>query len=57
MNAAPGLTVEQLSDAVVAVASTTRWPDGSLLLELDDQVLRELLAPAVHAALPASTTT
>lgn len=51
-----GLTVEQLSTAVVAVAASTFWPDGSLLLDLDDQLLRELVAPALLAALTAPLT-
>lgn len=54
---AAGLTLELLSTAVVAVAASTHWPDGSLLLDLDDQVLREWVAPALLAALTTSTTT
>lgn len=54
---AAGLTVEQLSTAVVSVAASMHWPDGSLLLDIDDQLLREWVAPALLAALTNPTAT
>jgi len=49
-------TPGQLEDAVLASASTARWPDGSLLLELDENVLRDVLVPRLLAALASTTT-
>jgi len=49
-------TPDQLEDAVVASASTARWPDGSLLLELDEHVLRDVLVPRLLTALASTTT-
>lgn len=50
-------TCSQLEQAVITSASTARWPDGSLLLDLDESVLRDLLVPQLLAALTASTAT
>jgi hypothetical protein len=44
-------TADQLEAAVVAAASCARWPDGSLLLDLDEDVLRTNLVPKVLHAL------
>jgi hypothetical protein len=54
MTAAVPFTVDQLEAAVVAAASCARWPDGSLLLELDEDVLRTQLVPQVLRALATS---
>lgn len=49
-------TPGELEAAVVASASTARWPDGSLLLDLDVNVLRDVLMPRLLAALESTTT-
>jgi hypothetical protein len=54
MTAAVPFTVDQLEAAVVAAASCARWPDGSLLLELDEDVLRTQLVPQVLRELATS---
>jgi hypothetical protein len=54
MTAAVPFTVDQLEAAVVAAASCARWPDGSLLLELDEDVLRTQLVPQVFRELATS---
>ena len=51
MTAAVQWTAAQLEAAVVAAASCARRPDGSLLLELDEDVLRTQLVPKVLHAL------
>lgn len=45
-----------VASALVDVAARTRWPDGSLLIDLDEAVLRERLAPQLTAALRAAAT-
>jgi len=45
-------TAGELEAAVVASASTARWPDGSLLLDLDVNVLRDVLMPRLHTTRP-----
>ncbi len=47
----PGPSASQLADALVRAAATARWPDGSLLLDLHETVLRTLLAPHLTSAL------
>lgn len=49
------ITVKQAADALATTAATAHWDDGSLLLDLDDIVLRERLAPALAAALSKDT--
>lgn len=51
MTAAVQWTEAQLEAAVVAASSSARWPDGSLLLDLDEGVLRTQLVPQVLHAL------
>ncbi len=46
-----GASPDQLADALVRAAATARWPDGSLLLDLDENVVRNLLAPHLATAL------
>lgn len=48
-------TPGQIEDAMVTSASTARWPDGSLLLDLDETVLRDVLVPQLLAALASSS--
>jgi hypothetical protein len=45
------LTPDLLATALVTAAATARWPAGPLLLDLDEHVLRHLLAPCLAAAL------
>lgn len=52
-------TAVQLEAAVLSSASTARWPDGSLLVDLEESVLREVLVPRLLEALatiPSPTT-
>lgn len=43
--------VDQLATALVIAATHARWPAGPLLLDLDETVLRTLLAPHLAGAL------
>ena len=49
-------TPAELEAAVVASATTARWADGSLLLDLDETVLRTILLPRLLAALASAPT-
>jgi len=42
---------EHLATALVMAAAQARWPAGPLLVDLDETVLRTLLAPQLAAAL------
>ncbi len=42
---------EHLATALVMAAARARWPAGQLLVDLDETVLRTLLAPHLAAAL------
>jgi len=44
-------TAEQLTGALLAAARSACWADGSLLVDLDDTVIRERLAPTLLSAL------
>jgi hypothetical protein len=44
-------TAEQLTGALLAAARSACWADGSLLVDLDDTVIRERLAPNLLSAL------
>jgi len=44
-------TAEQVTGALLEVAQITCWADGSLLVDLDDAVIRARLAPNLLAAL------
>jgi len=46
-----GPSQDQLATALVIAAAQARWPAGPLLLDLDETVLRTLLAPQLAAAL------
>ena len=46
--------VADVAGALLQAARTTSWPDGSPLLDLDDDVLRGRLAPALALALAAA---
>lgn len=48
---AASFTCSQLEAAVLSSASTARWPDGSLLLDLDESVVRDVFMPQLLAAL------
>jgi hypothetical protein len=48
------LTEMRITDALVTAVGKAHWPDGSLLVDLDD-VVRTLLAPHMVAALEAAT--
>ncbi len=41
---------DHLTAALVKAAATARWPAGALLLDLDETVIRPLLAPRLIAA-------
>lgn len=43
--------VDVVAAALVAASNAARWPDGSLVLDLDTSILRDLVAPHLHAAL------
>ncbi len=43
--------MDQLATALVIAATHARWPAGPLLVDLDETVLRTLLAPHLAAAL------
>jgi len=42
---------DQLLSALVMATSTARWPGGALLVDLEETVVRELLAPHLVIAL------
>jgi len=42
---------QHVADALVDAAHRATWPDGSLLVELDDTVIRPQLVPHLLAAL------
>ncbi len=44
-------TAEQVTGALLEVAQITCWADGSPLVDLDDAVIRDRLAPNLLAAL------
>ncbi len=44
-------TAEQVTGALLEVAQMARWADGSPLVDLDDAVIRDRLAPNLLAAL------
>ncbi len=44
-------TAEQVTEALLEVAQMARWADGSPLVDLDDAVIRDRLAPNLLAAL------
>lgn len=41
---------EELATALVAAAAAARWPAGPLLLDLDETIIRQLLAPHLVTA-------
>lgn len=41
---------EKLATALVAAAAAARWPAGPLLLNLDETIIRQLLAPHLVTA-------
>jgi len=41
---------DHLTTALVRAAATARWPSGALLLDLDETVIRQLLAPRLIEA-------
>lgn len=45
------ITVDQAAEALAVAAASAYWDDGSLLLDLDERVLRERLAPLLATAL------
>ena len=47
----PPPSQEHLATALVMAAARARWPAGPLLVDLDEPVLRTLLAPHLAAAL------
>jgi len=47
----PSTSAAALSDALVAVAASARWPSGQLLIELDELVIRGHIVPALLAEL------
>jgi hypothetical protein len=44
--------VNRIADALVAAAAEARWPDGSMVIDLDESLIRTKLAPrlAEHLA-------
>jgi len=42
---------DQLLSALVMATSTARWPGGALLVDLEETVVRDLLAPHLVIAL------
>jgi hypothetical protein len=44
-------TAEQVTGALLEVAQMARWADGSPLVDLDDAVIRDRLAPNLLVAL------
>ena len=42
-----------LAEALVQVARTACWPDGSSLLDLDETIIRDVLAPHLERELTA----
>lgn len=49
------ITVDQAAEALAVAAASAHWDDGSLLLDLDERVLRERLAPLLATALSEPT--
>jgi len=45
--------VDQLADALVRVAESATWPDGSRLIDLAPHVLRSRVAPELARSLSA----
>lgn len=43
---------EDVAAALLVAVRHARWPDGSLLIDLDDTVIRTQLIPHLMAALP-----
>lgn len=41
---------EAFTDAVLEAIVTATWPDGSILVDIDKEILRQRLAPQIHDA-------